>query len=60
MKEKEIEHLLKSYTQLANSFFQKGDFVNHSYWKGQVMGISKVVETLKLDIDHKFYLRMMH
>ena len=52
-------HYLETFVDLANNFFNEGDMVNNNYWKGQVMGISKMCNLLNLGIDTDYYLKQM-
>ena len=54
----EIEHLLEEYTNLANKYWENGDDSPNHYWKGQVMGMCKVLDRVS-DIDTSFYLKRL-
>ena len=65
-KEKQqIEHWLKRFVELANSHFESGNKKYYEYWKGQVMGICKIIDLLQMSgvsegkIDTKYYLNQM-
>lgn len=55
----QIEHFFKKFTRLANEFFNDNDMVLFNYWKGQVMGMSKVVNQLGLDINTDYWLKQI-
>lgn len=55
----QTEHYFISFIKLANDFFNDGNMELYNYWKGQVMGISKMCNLLNLDIDTKYYLNQM-
>ena len=55
----QIEHFFKEFTRLANSFWNDGDMVLYNYWKGQAMGMSKVVNQIGLDIDTDYWLKQI-
>lgn len=57
-KEQTIHHLEK-FTELANSFWQENDMELYNYWKGQVMGICKVISAYEIDIDSEYYLKQL-
>jgi hypothetical protein len=62
-KQKEqLEQYLSKFVEKANSFFASGDYTLSEYWKGQVMGICKVITVLKLDdkINTSYYLNRLH
>jgi len=52
-------HWLNSFTALQNSFFNDGDYKTADYWKGQVMGICKMLTLIDSDIDIKHFLNSM-
>lgn len=61
MKEKQKEqiiHYLDKCTELSNSFFNDNNKPLHEYWKGQVMGMCKIITELQLenDINPNYYL----
>jgi hypothetical protein len=52
-----IELYLKEYSKKANKSWGDDDIVGlHNYWQGQVMGMCKIIDAMKLDIDTEFYL----
>lgn len=56
---KELDQLkfnLKKFTENANTFFRNGNIELYEYWKGQVIGTSKVISLLKIKIDTKYWL----
>ena len=54
-----LEHYLKIFTENANAFFSDGNIELCEYWKGQVMGICKVIDLLKIKIDTKYWLNQI-
>jgi hypothetical protein len=54
--EKQIIHYLTSFTKLANDFFEEGNKPFQEYWKGQVMGICKIIDLMNLPFDTSYYL----
>lgn len=59
-KRNQIEHWLRVFTTNHNTFYNDNDLKYAEYWKGQVMGIGKIIDLLKLDIDYKYYLNQLH
>jgi hypothetical protein len=55
----QIEHYLKEFIKLQNSFWYDHNDELANYWKGQVMGICKVIEVLDLVIDSDYYLKQL-
>jgi len=55
----QIEHFFKEFTRLANLFWNDGDMILFNYWKGQVMGMAKVVNKIGMDIDTDYWLRQI-
>lgn len=55
----QIEHWMKEFTKLSNQFSDAGNKELQEYWKGQVMGMCKVVDLLKIDIDSGYWLRQL-
>lgn len=56
---KQVRHYFAKFTDLANQFFHDGDYVNQTYWKGQVMGMCKIVQFTDMDIDINYYLKRL-
>ncbi len=54
----QIIHYLDEFVRLSNSFFEDDNKALHEYWKGQVMGMCKVITELQLenDINPNYYL----
>jgi len=55
----QVEHYFKEFVKLANQFWNENDKPHYEYWKGQVMGMSKVVNIFELDIDTSYYLKQL-
>lgn len=55
----QIEHFFKEFTRLANAFWTDGNMVLFNYWKGQVIGMSKVVNQIGIDIDTDYWLKQI-
>lgn len=60
--QKQTEHYLNEFTKLSNKFFDDGEKDLSEYWKGQVMGICKMITLLKLEdqIDITYYLNRLY
>ena len=54
----QLEYYLRKFVENANHCFGT-DSENFFYWKGQVMGICKVIDLLGLKIDTKYWLNQM-
>lgn len=52
-------HWLNEFTKMANLFWQNGNKENYEYWKGQVMGMCKVIPFMTEEIDTDYYLNQL-
>ena len=58
-KKQQIVHWFSEFIEIANNFWKEDNIELFNYWKGQVMGLSKMVNLLELDIDTDYYLKKM-
>jgi hypothetical protein len=56
---KQVRHYFAKFTDLANQCFHEGDTEIQQYWKGQVMGMCKIVQFTDMDIDINYYLKRL-
>jgi len=59
---KQTEHYLNEFIKLHNSFFKDGDYKLAEYWKGQVMGICKMITVFECenDLNPEYYLSQIY
>lgn len=55
----QIIHWLNAFIKTSNNFDEDGNKPLSEYWKGQVMGICKMITLLELDIDGSYYLNQL-
>lgn len=55
----QIEHWLRIFIANHHTFYNNNDLKYAEYWKGQVMGIVKIINLLELDIDYNYYLKQL-
>ena len=58
--ESTIENWLEKFTNLSNEFSNQGNKELKEYWKGQVMGMCKIIDEIKIDIDTHYWLNKIH
>ena len=55
---RQIEKYLITYSTKSNDSWGDDNMIGlHMYWKGQVMGMCKIIDTMNLDIDTEYYLQ---
>lgn len=59
LQKQQAEHWLKEFTKLANGFWSDNNSFLYEYWKGQVMGIAKVLDLIGSGIDTRHYLNKL-
>jgi hypothetical protein len=57
--EEQVRFYLRRFSDLANSHFHDGNMEYHNYWKGQVMGMCKIVRFTDMNIDTDYYLKQL-
>jgi hypothetical protein len=59
---KQTQHFLNEFIRLSNKFSDEGDKTLAEYWKGQVMGICKMITVFdcETDLNPTYFLNQLY
>jgi len=55
----QIKNYLAEASRRANDFADQNNVELMEYWKGQVLGMIKIINLLELDINTEFYIKQI-